>query len=136
MERSIQSLGKVFLVTGSATTAAYLCHPYLLNTAAHVLNLDFRDSVTAFQTSFFSFLSLVFAIFSGNTMAFLYDVRPLTLQDVSSEKTRLLNPASFRSLLSLGLALSLGPKVCSGRRRWLRTCTLSAWRWRSCWRSL
>lgn len=75
IERSVQSLGKVFLVTGSATTAAYLCHPYLLNTAAHVLNLDFRDSVTAFQTSFFSFLSLVFAIFSGNTMAFLYDVR-------------------------------------------------------------
>lgn len=75
IERSVQSLGKVFLVTGSATTAAYLSHPYLLNTAAHVLNLDFRDSVTAFQTSFFSFLSLVFAIFSGNTMAFLYDVR-------------------------------------------------------------
>jgi hypothetical protein len=67
----------VFLVTGSATSAAYFAHPYLLNTAAHVLNLDFRDSVTAFQTSFFSFLSLVFAIFSGNTMAFLYDVRAL-----------------------------------------------------------
>ena len=33
-----------------------------------------QDSVTAFQTSFFSFLSLVFAIYSGNTMAFLYDV--------------------------------------------------------------
>ena len=65
----------MFLVTGSATSAAYFAHPYLLNTAAHVLNLDFRDSVTAFQTSFFSFLSLVFAIFSGNTMAFLYDVR-------------------------------------------------------------
>ena len=30
--------------------------------------------MTAFQTSFFSFLSLVFAIYSGNTMAFLYDV--------------------------------------------------------------
>ncbi len=34
-----------------------------------------QDSVTAFQTSFFSFLSLVFAIYSGNTMAFLYEVR-------------------------------------------------------------
>lgn len=33
-----------------------------------------QDSVTAFQTSFFSFLSLVFAIYSGNTMAFLYEV--------------------------------------------------------------
>ena len=32
--------------------------------------------MTAFQTSFFSFLSLVFAIYSGNTMAFLYDVSP------------------------------------------------------------
>ena len=40
-----------------------------------------QDSVTAFQTSFFSFLSLCFAIYSGNTMAFLYDVSslPLTL---------------------------------------------------------
>ena len=36
--------------------------------------LVLQDSVTAFQTSFFSFLSLVFAIYSGNTMAFLYDV--------------------------------------------------------------
>lgn len=35
-----------------------------------------QDSVTAFQTSFFSFLSLVFAIYSGNTMAFLYEVIP------------------------------------------------------------
>ncbi|KAK9835192.1 hypothetical protein WJX81_004896 [Elliptochloris bilobata] len=85
VERSVQSLGKVFLVTGSATTAAYLCHPYLLNTAAHVLNLDFRDSVTAFQTSFFSFLSLVFAIFSGNTMAFLYDRQKEVVKNLYAE---------------------------------------------------
>lgn len=39
-------------------------------------SVPLQDSVTAFQTSFFSFLSLVFAIYSGNTMAFLYDVRP------------------------------------------------------------
>ena len=31
--------------------------------------------MTAFQTSFFSCLSLLFAIFSGNSMAFLYEVR-------------------------------------------------------------
>jgi hypothetical protein len=34
-----------------------------------------QDQVTAFQSSFFSFLSLLFAIYSGNTMGFLYNVR-------------------------------------------------------------
>ena len=96
--RSLQSLSKFFFITGFATTSAWYSHPHLLNLAAHVLHLDFKaclalilacvcwsfiahltcifvqDSVTAFQTSFFSFLSLVFAIYSGNTMAFLYDV--------------------------------------------------------------
>ena len=72
--RSAFSLSKFFLITATATTTAWLAHPHLLNLAAHVLHLDFKDSVTAFQTSFFSFLSLVFAIYSGNTMAFLYDV--------------------------------------------------------------
>ena len=62
------------MITAGATTTAWHAHPQLLNVAAHVLHLDFKDSVTAFQTSFFSFLSLVFAIYSGNTMAFLYDV--------------------------------------------------------------
>lgn len=72
--RSIQSLSKFFFISGAATVTAWYAHPHLLNLAAHVLNLDFKDNVTAFQTSFFSFLSLVFAIYSGNTMAFLYDV--------------------------------------------------------------
>ena len=72
--RSAQSLAKFFVITAGATTTAWHAHPQLLNLAAHVLHLDFKDSVTAFQTSFFSFLSLVFAIYSGNTMAFLYDV--------------------------------------------------------------
>ena len=72
--RSAQSLAKFFVITAGATTTAWHAHPQLLNVAAHVLHLDFKDSVTAFQTSFFSFLSLVFAIYSGNTMAFLYDV--------------------------------------------------------------
>lgn len=71
--RSAASLSKFFLITASATASAWYAHPHLLNLAAHVLHLDFKDSVTAFQTSFFSFLSLVFAIYSGNTMAFLYD---------------------------------------------------------------
>jgi hypothetical protein len=74
--RSLQSLSKFFFISGAATATAWYAHPHLLNLAAHVLNLDFKDNVTAFQTSFFSFLSLVFAIYSGNTMAFLYDVRP------------------------------------------------------------
>ncbi|KAL0031543.1 hypothetical protein WJX77_006192 [Trebouxia sp. C0004] len=71
--RSAFSLSKFFVITASATASAWYAHPHLLNLAAHVLHLDFKDSVTAFQTSFFSFLSLVFAIYSGNTMAFLYD---------------------------------------------------------------
>ena len=72
--RSLQSLAKFFFISGAATATAWYAHPQLLDVAAHVLNLDFKDNVTAFQTSFFSFLSLVFAIYSGNTMAFLYDV--------------------------------------------------------------
>ena len=76
--RSAASLSKFFLITASATASAWYAHPHLLNLAAHVLHLDFKDSVTAFQTSFFSFLSLVFAIYSGNTMAFLYDVSALS----------------------------------------------------------
>ena len=40
--RSIQSLGKFFFITGSATTTAWYSHPYLLNLAAHVLHLDFK----------------------------------------------------------------------------------------------
>lgn len=72
--RSLQSLAKFFFISGAATATAWYAHPQLLDIAAHVLNLDFKDNVTAFQTSFFSFLSLVFAIYSGNTMAFLYDV--------------------------------------------------------------
>lgn len=47
-----------------------------LITAARLWVFLVQDNVTAFQTSFFSFLSLIFAIYSGNTMAFLYDVSP------------------------------------------------------------
>ena len=78
--RSLQSLAKFFFISGAATATAWYAHPQLLDIAAHVLNLDFKDNVTAFQTSFFSFLSLVFAIYSGNTMAFLYDVSSLLPQ--------------------------------------------------------
>ena len=49
---------------------------------ATVLLISMQDSVTAFQTSFFSFLSLVFAIYSGNTMAFLYEVS-INISDMS-----------------------------------------------------
>lgn len=83
--RSVQSLSKFFFITGSATTTAWYSHPYLLNLAAHVLHLDFKDSVTAFQTSFFSFLSLVFAIYSGNTMAFLYERQKAMVQNLYGE---------------------------------------------------
>ncbi|KAK9864900.1 hypothetical protein WJX84_009860 [Apatococcus fuscideae] len=71
--RSFKSLAKFAAITLTATGSAWFAHPHLLDIAAHVLHLDFKDSVTAFQTSFFSFLSLCFAIYSGNTMAFLYD---------------------------------------------------------------
>lgn len=83
--RSVQSLSKFFFITGAATTTAWFSHPYLLNLAAHVLHLDFKDSVTAFQTSFFSFLSLVFAIYSGNTMAFLYERQKAMVQNLYAE---------------------------------------------------
>lgn len=83
--RSAQSLSKFFVITGFATTTAWFSHPYLLNLAAHVLHLDFKDSVTAFQTSFFSFLSLVFAIYSGNTMAFLYERQKAMVQNLYAE---------------------------------------------------
>ena len=55
---------------------AYLSHGKLINLAADMFSLDYSVSnVTPFQNSFFSVLSLLFAIFSGNSMAFLYDVR-------------------------------------------------------------
>jgi hypothetical protein len=73
------------LITAAATSTAWYSHPHLLNLAAHVLHLDFKDSVTAFQTSFFSFLSLVFAIYSGNTMAFLYDRQKEMVKNLYNE---------------------------------------------------
>ena len=42
--RSIQSLGKFFVITTAATTTAWYSHPHLLNLAAHVLHLDFKVS--------------------------------------------------------------------------------------------
>lgn len=83
--RSLQSLAKFFLISGAATATAWYAHPQLLDIAAHVLNLDFKDNVTAFQTSFFSFLSLVFAIYSGNTMAFLYDRQKEVVKNLYAE---------------------------------------------------
>ena len=61
--------------------------------------------MTAFQTSFFSFLSLVFAIYSGNTMAFLYDVRQLS-------------PACSWLPAPACLLAEACFCVCSGKRRW------------------
>ena len=59
-----------------AGLVAYLSHGKLINLAADMFSLDYSVSnVTPFQNSFFSVLSLLFAIFSGNSMAFLYDVR-------------------------------------------------------------
>ncbi|KAK9817103.1 hypothetical protein WJX72_009594 [[Myrmecia] bisecta] len=83
--RSLQSITKFAVISGVATTSAWYLHPHLLNLAAHVLQLDFKDSVTAFQTSFFSFLSLVFAIYSGNTMAFLYDRQKEMVKNLYNE---------------------------------------------------
>jgi len=53
---------------------AYLSHGKLIDLAEDIFMLDYSDNdVTPFQNSFFSVLSLLFAIFSGNSMAFLYD---------------------------------------------------------------
>eukprot|EP00884_Botryococcus_braunii_P011500 jgi/Botrbrau1/20350/Bobra.0006s0019.2 len=66
-------LPKFVFYTAAASGTSWLAHPYLLDYARLFLHLNPKDNVTAFQTSFFSFLSLIFAIYSGNTMAFLYD---------------------------------------------------------------
>ena len=97
--RSLQSLAKFFFISGAATATAWYAHPQLLDIAAHVLNLDFKDNVTAFQTSFFSFLSLVFAIYSGNTMAFLYDVSPLPCSPCISEKPAIVHVTASPDLV-------------------------------------
>lgn len=60
---------------------AFVLHPKLVIFAADVFRLDWNADVSGFQTSFFSILSLLFAIFSGNSMGFLYDrQRQLVLQ--------------------------------------------------------
>jgi hypothetical protein len=79
------SLVKFFGITSAAMSAAWFAHPHLLSFAGQFFHLDFKDSVTAFQTSFFSFLSLVFAIYSGNTMAFLYDRQKEMVKNLYSE---------------------------------------------------
>jgi hypothetical protein len=71
-----------------------------------------QDSVTAFQTSFFSFLSLVFAIYSGNTMAFLYEVsEPLpssnTISVLSLEQRRSLQSSPSLPELVVSVAWPL-----------------------------
>lgn len=54
---------------------AFVVHPKLVILAADVFHLDWNVDASGFQSSFFSILSLLFAIFSGNSMGFLYDVR-------------------------------------------------------------
>lgn len=142
--RSAFSLVKFFFITSTATATAWYAHPHLLNLAAHVLHLDFKDSVTAFQTSFFSFLSLVFAIYSGNTMAFLYDVRPNTLPCMWWCVLALLASQAFlvnaipvplleqhRLLASCCAGSKPGLVCCRGRKKWSSICTTNACPWKS-----
>ena len=119
--RSLQSLAKFFFISGAATATAWYAHPQLLDIAAHVLNLDFKDNVTAFQTSFFSFLSLVFAIYSGNTMAFLYDVSLLPCSDPFQSGDSHSIPFCICAVCKVSHAMAGPHGECAtyrGRRRW------------------
>ena len=42
----------------------------------------FQDSISPMQNSFFGFLSLLVAIYSGNTMALMYDRQRMLLDKV------------------------------------------------------
>lgn len=80
--QGVKTLFRYTAFTGLAGFVAWVAHPYLLDVVGYALDLNWRESsVTPFQNSFFSVLSLLFAIFSGNSMGFLYDVsRSVALQ--------------------------------------------------------
>lgn len=71
---TIISIIQYLAITGAVGFGAWTLHPWLVESISDVFKLDFKDStVTPLQNSFFSELSLLFSIFSGNTMAFLYN---------------------------------------------------------------
>lgn len=67
------SVAKYILGPGVMGSFAFVVHPKLVIFAADVFHMDWNVDASGFQSSFFSILSLLFAIFSGNSMAFLYD---------------------------------------------------------------
>lgn len=84
--QGVKTLFRYTFLTGLAGTTAWFAHPYLLDIVGYVLDLNWRESsVTPFQNSFFSVLSLLFAIFSGNSMGFLYDRQRQMVQQFYTE---------------------------------------------------
>jgi hypothetical protein len=82
----LKTLVRYTLFTSLAGFLAWQAHPYLLDAIGYVLDLNWKEaSVTPFQNSFFSVLSLLFAIFSGNSMGFLYDRQRLMVQQFYTE---------------------------------------------------
>jgi hypothetical protein len=82
----LKTLFRYTCFTTFAGFLAWQAHPYLLDAIGYVLDLNWKEtSVTPFQNSFFSVLSLLFAIFSGNSMGFLYDRQRLMVQQFYTE---------------------------------------------------
>mmetsp|Transcript_10894 Transcript_10894/g.32646 ORF Transcript_10894/g.32646 Transcript_10894/m.32646 type:complete len:500 (+) Transcript_10894:173-1672(+) len=84
--QGVKTLFRYTAFTGLAGFVAWVAHPYLLDVVGYALDLNWRESsVTPFQNSFFSVLSLLFAIFSGNSMGFLYDRQRQMVQQFYTE---------------------------------------------------
>lgn len=95
------SVAKYILGPGGMGLFAFAVHPKLVILAADVFHLDWNVDASGFQSSFFSILSLLFAIFSGNSMGFLYD-RQRQLVTRFYDEVNLLEEVIEESVYSLG----------------------------------
>lgn len=97
----VNSLSYLVLTAG-AGWLSWEAHPYLVDFAAIAFKLDYKESmVSPFQNSFFSVLSLLFAIFSGNTSAFLYERQKALVQQFYDE-INLLEEVVEEAVFALG----------------------------------
>lgn len=82
----LKTLLRYTFFTTFAGWGAWQAHPYLLDMIGALLDLNWKESsVTPFQNSFFSCLSLLFAIFCGNSMGFLYERQRQMVQQFYTE---------------------------------------------------
>eukprot|EP01025_Chloroclados_australasicus_P016862 TRINITY_DN18615_c0_g1_i2.p1 TRINITY_DN18615_c0_g1~~TRINITY_DN18615_c0_g1_i2.p1 ORF type:complete len:406 (-),score=35.47 TRINITY_DN18615_c0_g1_i2:122-1339(-) len=79
----LKFIGGAFL----AGFIGHISHDYLREIADSVFDLTLvkRTEVTAFETSYFGFLSVTYAIIIGNTFAVLYDQQTRIIQDLYDE---------------------------------------------------